>query len=71
MLVAAQARYGIIPVTYEDDVHPYSDLALGRVDAVVLDYVLAERGVSRNPGLANQEPGARRRPLRWCPCAGR
>ena len=56
MLVAAQAMYGIIPVTYEDDVHPYSDLALGRVDAVVLDDVLAERGVSRNRGLANQEP---------------
>jgi polar amino acid transport system substrate-binding protein len=55
MLVAAQARYGINPVTYEDDVHPYSDLALGRVDAVVLDYVLAERGASRNPGLVNQE----------------
>lgn len=56
MLVAAQASYGIVPVTYEDDVHPYSDLALGRVDAVVLDYVLAERGVSRNPGLVNQVP---------------
>jgi hypothetical protein len=25
----AQARDGIIPVTYEDDVHPYSDLLLG------------------------------------------
>jgi polar amino acid transport system substrate-binding protein len=55
MLVAAEARDGIQPVTYEDDVHPYSDLALGRVDAVVLDYVLAERGVSRNPGLLNQQ----------------
>ena len=31
------------------------DLALGRVDAVVLDYVLAERGVSRNAGLVNQD----------------
>jgi polar amino acid transport system substrate-binding protein len=35
------------------DVHPYSDLALGRLDAVVLDAVLAERGVARNPGLVN------------------
>ena len=42
-------------MTYEDDVHPYSDLALGRVDAVVLDAALAERGVSRNAGLVNQE----------------
>ena len=55
MLVAAQAQHGVIPVTYEDDVHPYSDLALGRVDAVVLDYVLAERGAARNPGLVNQQ----------------
>src|SRR5687768_1909664 len=54
-LVAAQANHGLIPVTYEDDVHPYSDLALGRLDAVVLDYVLAERGVRRNAGLVNQE----------------
>ena len=34
--------------------HPYTDLILGRVDAVLLDYVLAERGVRRNPGLMNQ-----------------
>ena len=44
---------GLVIVPYEDDVHPYSDLALGRVDAVLLDAVLAERGVSRNPGLVN------------------
>ena len=53
LLVDARAKHGVIPVTYEDDVHPYSDLALGRVDAVLLDYVLAERGVRRNPGLMN------------------
>lgn len=55
LLVAAQAEHGVVPVTYEDDVHPYSDLALGRVDAVVLDDVLAERGVRRNAGLVNQD----------------
>lgn len=55
LLVAAQAEHGLVPITYEDDVHPYSDLALGRVDAVVLDYVLAQRGVRRNPGLVNQD----------------
>ena len=44
LLVDAQGRDGIIPVTYEDDVHPYSDLVLGRVDAVVLDAILASRG---------------------------
>ena len=54
LLVTAQAQHGVVPVTYEDDVHPYSDLANGRVDAVLLDAVLAERGVRRNPGLMNQ-----------------
>ena len=53
----ARAEYGVVPVIYEDDVHPYSDLAVGRVDAVLLDAVLAERGVSRNPGLVNQPAG--------------
>jgi polar amino acid transport system substrate-binding protein len=55
LLVAAEAEYGVSIVTYEDDVHPYTDLALGRVDAVVLDEVLAERGVRRNVGLVNQD----------------
>jgi len=54
LLVDAEPRDGIIPVTYEDDVHPYSDLLLGRVDAVVLDAILAQRGVRRNSGLINQ-----------------
>ena len=54
LLVSAQAEHGLVVVTYEDDVHPYSDLALERVDAVVLDAVLAERGVARNAGLVNQ-----------------
>src|SRR5687767_10797078 len=54
LLLKAESEHSIVPVTYEDDVHPYTDLAIGRVDAVLLDYVLAERGVRRNPGLANQ-----------------
>ena len=54
VLTQAQVRYGIEPVLYEDDVHPYSDLVLGRVDAVVLDQVLAERGIGRNAGILNQ-----------------
>ena len=54
LLVDAQTRLGVVPITYEDDVHPYADLTLGRVDAVLLDYVLAQRGVRRNPGLTNQ-----------------
>lgn len=54
LLSQAQGRDGVVPITYEDDVHPYSDLALGRVDAVLLDDVLAERRVRQNPGLVNQ-----------------
>jgi polar amino acid transport system substrate-binding protein len=54
LLLSAQELHGVVPVVYEDDVHPYSDLALGRVDAVVLDEVLAVRGARRNPGLLNQ-----------------
>jgi len=54
LLVDAESRDRIVPVTYEDDVHPYSDLVLGRVDAVVLDAILAQRGVRRNSGLTNQ-----------------
>jgi len=54
LLVDAESKFGVRPVVYEDDVHPYTDLILGRVDAVLLDYVLAERGVRRNPGLMNQ-----------------
>ncbi len=51
----AERSIGIQPIVYEDDVHPYGDLALGRVDAVLLDQVLAERGVRRNPTLINQD----------------
>ena len=47
ILLARRARYGIEAVSYDDDVHPYSDLLLGRVDAVLLDNVIAERRVRR------------------------
>jgi polar amino acid transport system substrate-binding protein len=54
LLTAAEKEYGVVIVPYEDDVHPYTDLAVGRVDAVLLDEVLAERGVRRHPALTNQ-----------------
>ena len=54
ILERARQEHGIEPVVYEDDVHPYTDLGVGRVDAVLLDAVLAERGVRRNPALTNQ-----------------
>jgi polar amino acid transport system substrate-binding protein len=43
ILLKAQKDYGLLPVSYEDDVHPYSDLTIGRVDGVLLDNVLAQR----------------------------
>jgi polar amino acid transport system substrate-binding protein len=43
ILLKAEREYGLHPVSYDDDVHPYSDLLIGRVDAVLLDNVLAER----------------------------
>jgi polar amino acid transport system substrate-binding protein len=54
LLTAAEKEHGLVVVPYEDDVHPYTDLTVGRVDAVLLDEVLAERGVRRHPGLTNQ-----------------
>ena len=51
LLLAAERSHGITAVSYDDDVHPYSDLGLGRVDAVVLDNVLADRAMRRNAGL--------------------
>ena len=41
-------------VSYDDDVHPYSDLLLGRVDGVLLDNVLAERRRKSMPGITVQ-----------------
>jgi polar amino acid transport system substrate-binding protein len=41
-------------VSYDDDVHPYSDLVNGRVDAVLLDHVLAERSLKRVGGFVVQ-----------------
>ncbi len=51
LLLDAERSHGLTAVSYDEDVHPYSDLANGRVDAVVLDHVLAERAMRRNTGL--------------------
>ena len=51
LLLDAERSHGIAAVSYDDDVHPYSDLAIGRVDAVLLDHVLAQRAMRRVPGL--------------------
>jgi len=41
-------------VSYEDDVHPYSDLRGGRLDAVLLDNVIAARSMRHVSGLYTQ-----------------
>ncbi len=51
MVLAAKTAHGVLPVSYDDDVHPYSDLVSGRVDAVLLDHVLAERSLRRIGGF--------------------
>ncbi len=50
ILLAARDSMGLIPVSYDDDVHPYADLATGRVDAVLLDHIIAERALRRLRG---------------------
>jgi polar amino acid transport system substrate-binding protein len=54
LLLRAEKEYGIDAIAYEDDVHPYSDLVLGRVDAVLLDNVLANRRRRFVPGFIIQ-----------------
>jgi polar amino acid transport system substrate-binding protein len=53
-LLNAEREFGIHAVSYDDDVHPYSDLVIGRIDAVLLDNVLAERRTRNLSGLAIQ-----------------
>jgi polar amino acid transport system substrate-binding protein len=52
LLLSAARSVGVIPVSYDDDVHPYTDLVDGRVDAVLLDHIIAARALSRTSGLA-------------------
>jgi polar amino acid transport system substrate-binding protein len=54
ILLQGEGRYGLQAVSYDDDVHPYSDLLLGRVDGVLLDNVLAERRRKNMPGFTVQ-----------------
>jgi polar amino acid transport system substrate-binding protein len=51
LLLDAQKKYGVQVVSYDDDVHPYSDLQQGRLDAVLLDNIIAARSMRRTPGL--------------------
>jgi len=52
LLLAARDSTGVIPLSYDDDVHPYADLVAGRVDAVLLDHIIAQRALHRAGGSA-------------------
>jgi polar amino acid transport system substrate-binding protein len=54
ILLRAEREHGLHVVSYEDDVHPFSDLVIGRVDAVLLDNVLAERRHRTTAGFTIQ-----------------
>ncbi len=59
VLIDEQRKTGLIPVSYDEDVHPYSDLVAGRVDAVLLDNIIAARSLRRQGGFVIQpEPVA-------------
>jgi polar amino acid transport system substrate-binding protein len=57
VLLREREKTGLVPVSYDDDVHPYTDLVAGRVDAVLLDNVIADRSLRRLGGFVVQ-PGA-------------
>jgi polar amino acid transport system substrate-binding protein len=54
ILLDAQTRAHVIPISYDDDVHPYTDLVSGRLDAVLLDNIIAERSLKRSGGFIIQ-----------------
>ncbi|HEY4133280.1 MAG TPA: ABC transporter substrate-binding protein/permease, partial [Gemmatimonadaceae bacterium] len=54
ILTTDGAKKGIVPVSYDDDVHPYEDLIAGRLDAVLLDNIIAERSLRKLGGFVIQ-----------------
>ena len=54
ILLKAQQDHGLVPVSYDDDVHPYTDLLEERLDAVLLDNVLADRRQKAMTGFTTQ-----------------
>jgi polar amino acid transport system substrate-binding protein len=51
ILLDGESKFGLKAISYDDDVHPYEDLASGRLDAVLLDNIIAARSMKRTPGL--------------------
>jgi polar amino acid transport system substrate-binding protein len=54
MLLDAQRESKLVPVPYENDNFPYSDLVAGRLDGVLLDHIIAERSLRRMGGFVIQ-----------------
>ncbi len=57
LLLDAARTNGVVAVSYDDDVHPYTDLADGRLDAVLLDNIIAARAERRTAGLFTEPAG--------------
>jgi polar amino acid transport system substrate-binding protein len=55
ILLDESARSRLVPISYDDDVHPYADLVAGRLDAVLLDNIIAERSLRRSGGFVIQD----------------
>jgi polar amino acid transport system substrate-binding protein len=53
-LLRSEQDNGTLTVSYDDDVHPYEDLRAGRLDAVLLDNIIAARALRRLTGLYTQ-----------------
>ena len=51
ILLDARDSLRLEPVSYDDDVHPYADLVSGRVEAVLLDNIIADRSLRRTGGF--------------------
>jgi polar amino acid transport system substrate-binding protein len=54
-LLAAREAAGTVLVSYDDDVHPYTDLLEGRLDGVLLDHIIAARSMRRMAGLVTHQ----------------
>ncbi|MEQ1907267.1 MAG: ABC transporter permease subunit [Vicinamibacterales bacterium] len=57
ILLKAEREHAVTAVSYDDDAHPYEDLVNGRVDAVLLDNVVANRRAKNVAGFTVQ-PGS-------------
>ena len=54
LLLDAARTHGVVAVSYDDDVHPYTDVVAGRLDAVLLDHIIAARAERRTAGLLTE-----------------